>query len=49
MTRRRGDVRGGNLIENKKKVCVRLTQTDINIKGGGRRVTRGIETMTNDD
>jgi len=36
MTRRRGNVRVSNVIENKRKVCIRLIQAYMNIKGGGK-------------
>ena len=47
MTRRRGDVRVSNVIENKRKAYVRLVQANMNIKSGGRRA-KGVS-MTNGD
>jgi hypothetical protein len=36
MTRRRRNVTVSNVIENKRKVCVRIIQANMNIKGGGK-------------
>ena len=45
MTRRWGDVRVGNVIENQ-VVCVRIRLGNTNVKGGERREAKGVSMPT---